>query len=133
MKYGAGHSALKTLLLQFHKQLVNNALILTALIVKIFFCVSDASSIVDHTLMFSALVRGIRVYPWAWRNWICLRLELYGFYMSSELCASAWPIETIKPCVGDRDCGQNAECRRLQASAIRKQGKKGYNCVFFTL
>lgn len=87
------------------------------------FSMLDASSVITHTLMFTALVRGIRIYPWNWENWICLRAELYGYYLSSEMCASSGPSEvTSKPCVGDRNCGQNAECTSPQASRIQKQG-----------
>ena len=61
--------------------------------------------------MFAAPVRGIRIYPTEWENWICLRAELYGFYLGSEMCASSDPVDaTSSSCVGDRNCGQNAEC-----------------------
>lgn len=75
--------------------------------------------------MFAAMVRGIRIYPWDWRNWICLRLELYGFYLSSEMCTSSGRAEiTSKPCVGDQNCGQNAKCKLPRASRIQKQGTR---------
>ena len=68
--------------------------------------------------MFAAPVRGIRIYPMAWENWICLRAELYGFYLGSEMCASSGPVDpTSSSCVGDRNCGQNAEC-----TTVPKQG-----------
>lgn len=90
------------------------------------FSMLDASSVITHTLMFTALVRGVRIYPWHWVNWICLRAELYGYYLSSEMCASSGPAEvTSKPCVGDRNCGQNAECTSPRASRIQKQGISG--------
>ena len=68
--------------------------------------------------MFAAPARGIRIYPMAWENWICLRAELYGFYLSSEMCAYTGPLDaTSTSCVGDRNCGQNAEC-----TTVPKQG-----------
>ena len=73
--------------------------------------------------MFAAPARGIRIYPWHWKNWICLRLELYGFYLSSEMCTSSGPSPALsKQCVGDRNCGQNAGCVREQPARIQKQG-----------
>ena len=75
-------------------------------------------------MLFAAPARGIRIYPMEWENWICLRVELYGFYLSSEMCASSGPAPaTNYPCVGDRNCGQNAECVKVpQVSRIQKQG-----------
>lgn len=85
--------------------------------------VVDAASIVHHTLEFVTPVRGVRIYPWEWSYWICLRAELYGIYFSSDFCAHPGPTEVLsKPCVGDRDCGLNAECKLPQASRIQKQG-----------
>ena len=77
-----------------------------------------------HTLMFAALVRGLRIYPYGYENWICLRAELYGYYLSKEMCASSGPsVITSKPCIGDRNCGQNAKCTLHGTSGIKKQGK----------
>ena len=67
--------------------------------------------------MFAAPVRGIRIYPMEWQNWVCLRAELYGFYLGSEMCASSGPVDASSSCVGDRNCGQNAEC-----TTVPKQG-----------
>ena len=79
----------------------------------------DGSTIQNHTLMFAAPARGIRIYPMDWQNWICLRAELYGFYLGSEMCASSGPVHpTSSSCVGDRNCGQNAEC-----ATVSKQGR----------
>ena len=74
--------------------------------------------------MFAAPARGLRIYPQGWKNWICLRTELYGFYLSSEMCASSGPIlRTRKACVGDRNCGQNAGCAKApRTSRVQKQG-----------
>ena len=83
----------------------------------------DSSSVITHTLMFAALVRGVRIVPYGYENWICLRAELYGYYLSNKMCASSGPAGmTSKPCIGDRNCGQNAECASPGASGIKKPG-----------
>lgn len=82
----------------------------------------DASSIVHHDFEFAAPARGVRIYPWDWYNWICLRMELYGFYLSREICASSGTLpQTNKLCVGDRNCGQNAGC----VKETQRQMKQG--------
>lgn len=87
----------------------------------------DASSVIIHTLEFAAPARGIRIYPWKWKNWICLRMELYGFYLSSEMCASSGNFpKTSKTCVGDKNCGQNAGCVK-ETRRLRKQVVDGYS------
>lgn len=87
------------------------------------FFMPDASSVITHTLMFAALVRGVRIFPYGYENWICLRAELYGYYLSNKMCASSGPaMMTSKPCTGDRNCGQNAECASPGTSGIKKQG-----------
>ena len=83
----------------------------------------DSSSVITHTLMFAALVRGVRIVPYGYENWICLRAELYGYYLSNKMCASSDPaVETSKQCVGDRNCGQNANCASPGTLGIRKTG-----------
>ena len=78
--------------------------------------------------MFAAPVRGIRIYPWDWYNWICLRIELYGFYVGSGLCSSAGQTpQTSQLCTGDRDCGKNAECRKMNGRSTTKIGNKDYS------
>lgn len=84
---------------------------------------TDASRIVNHTLEFASPVRGVRIYPWEWEFWICLRTELYGIYLSNELCANLGQAEGMsRSCVGDRDCGLNAECKLPHASKMQKKG-----------
>lgn len=85
--------------------------------------IADASSVVHQILEFATPARGIRIYPWKYLNWICLRVELYGFYFSGGMCASSGPVPpTKKTCVGDRNCGQNAACMKEPKNRIPKQG-----------
>lgn len=85
--------------------------------------IADASSVVHQILEFATPARGIRIYPWKYLNWICLRVELYGFYFSGGMCASSGPVPpTKKTCVGDRNCGQNAACMKEPKDRIPKQG-----------
>jgi len=83
----------------------------------------DASSVTTHILIFAALVRGVRIFPYGYEFWICLRAELYGYYLSNKMCASSGPAEkTSESCIGDRNCGHNAECALPGTSRIKKQG-----------
>lgn len=86
---------------------------------------TDSSSIVVTELPFAVPVRAIRIYPQESFNWVCLRLELYGVYLSSSVCDSSGPeLPTTKPCAGDRDCGSNADCQKANSNGgIRKTSK----------
>lgn len=76
-------------------------------------------------LPFAVPVRAIRVYPQESVNWICLRLELYGVYLSGSVCDSSGPeLPLTKLCTGDRNCGANADCQKPNSnSGIRKTSK----------
>ena len=84
---------------------------------------TDAGGIVMHTLQFPVPARGIRIYPQSWENWICMRSELYGFYILPEMCVTAprHPVTSL-PCVGNRDCGKNADCSKASDSTVPMSG-----------
>ncbi|KXJ23721.1 uncharacterized protein LOC110249945 [Exaiptasia diaphana] len=83
---------------------------------------SDSFGIVTTELPYAVPVRAVRIYPQEYYSWVCLRAELYGMYLSSASCASAGPeLPTTKPCMGDRDCGKNADCQKANStSGMRK-------------
>ncbi|XP_048577652.1 uncharacterized protein LOC5509903 isoform X2 [Nematostella vectensis] len=90
---------------------------------KEFIANKDASSITEIELPFAAPVRAIRIYPETWNYWPCLRIELYGIYLSESACAaSGLELPTRKPCIGDRNCGSNAACHPNQSGRIEKKG-----------
>ena len=75
--------------------------------------------------MFAAPVRGVQVFPWAWESWLCMRIELYGFYVGSGLCSFAGQTpQTSQHCTGDRDCGKSADCKKIDTKQITKTGNQ---------
>ena len=57
-----------------------------------------------------------------------MRIELYGVYMTDNMCAAAGPeTATTKECQGDRNCSLNADCKPISYDSIIKTGE--YCCI----
>jgi hypothetical protein len=53
-----------------------------------------------------------------------MRIELYGVYMTDNMCAAAGQeTATTKECLGDRNCSLNAECKPITDDSIIKTGE----------
>lgn len=84
----------------------------------------DSNGIVEHELPFAVLAKKIFIFPYDWKNWICMRIELYGVYMTDNMCASAGQEAPLtKECQGDRNCSLNADCKPMMNDSIIKTGK----------
>ena len=66
------------------------------------------------------------IFPYKWAKWICMRTELYGIYMTDNMCAAAdGETVTARECRGDRNCSLNADCKPLTNDSIIKTGRCG--------
>ena len=84
----------------------------------------DSTGIVEHELPVAVLAKKILIFPHDWENWICMRVELYGVYMTDSMCAAAGlEMPTIKECQGDRNCSVNADCKPITSESILKTGE----------
>lgn len=52
----------------------------------IYLFILDLLSVIIYILMFVVLVRGVRIVSYGYENWICLRVELYGYYLNNKIC-----------------------------------------------
>lgn len=65
----------------------------------------------EHTLHYAIVARAIRFYPFKFDLRSCLRIELYGYYITPEICPQMDTKVRNKTCFGDGDCRyKNAEC-----------------------
>ncbi|XP_065057342.1 uncharacterized protein LOC135685354 [Rhopilema esculentum] len=72
---------------------------------------------VESSLEYAVPARAIRFYPFNHRLLTCVRVEIYGSYLTRAMCANTGvkPM-TMKRCVGDRNCGENAECSKHESA-----------------
>ena len=85
---------------------------------------ADSNGIVEQELPFAVLAKKIQIFPHDWENWICMRVELYGVYMTDNMCAAAGQeTPTTKECQGDRNCSLNADCKPMTNDSIIKTGE----------
>ena len=76
----------------------------------------DASTVVTHTLSHAVPAKSIRFYPWLFDGFPCMRVEVYGIYMTDGMCEHVG----LKPdlqrtCIGNRKCEPNAECQTVES------------------
>lgn len=74
------------------------------------FCVisgvgSDINSITEHTLEYTIIARAVRFYPTEFEWSGCLRVELYGYFLSDGMCPKIISKLKESPCTGNGDCG----------------------------
>ena len=69
--------------------------------------------IVESELEYVVPARAVRIFPYNSISYTCLRLEVYGVYITKQMCTHAGmkPV-LVRSCVGSRKCGKNAECVR---------------------
>lgn len=67
--------------------------------------------VVESELEFAVPAKGIRFLPYNSVTFTCMRVEVYGVYMTKQMCThTGLKPDLVRNCVGSRDCGKNAKC-----------------------